>query len=292
MFEGVSVALVTPFSGGDLDEAALREVVRFVLAQGVAGVFPTGCTGEAGTLSDGERRRIWEICLEEAAGKAFVVAGTGTNATASTIARSREAAAVGVDGCMLISPYYNKPGQAGLLAHYRAVADAVDVPLVLYNVPGRTAVNIVPATLAALAEHPRIVAVKEASGSLDQATETMCLSDLTVLSGDDALTLPMAAAGARGVVSVVGHVAGRELAAMLDAHAAGRVQEAAALHRRLYPLMRSLFLESNPGPIKAALAGLGLVKNELRSPLVPVSAETEREISRRLEAAELTSTPV
>jgi len=287
MFEGVSVALVTPFRGGAVDEAALRRLTAHLIEQGVHGLFPTGCTGEAATLSTEEKERVWRLVLEEARGRAFVVAGTGTNDTASTIELTRRAAGLGVDGCMLIAPYYNKPTPAGLEKHYTAVADAVDIPLVLYNVPGRTGVNIRPETVARIARHPRVRAIKEASGSVDQATELLCTTSLTVLSGDDSLTLPMVAAGAHGVVSVLGHVAGRDLVVMLDHFAAGRVGEAAAIHRRLYPMIQALFSESNPGPVKAALARLGLIANELRAPLVPVLPATEARVDEALGAAGL-----
>ena len=271
------MALVTPFRKGALDEDALRRLCRHVLDQGVHGLFPTGCTGEAATLSEEERRRVWTVCVEEAAGRAKVVAGTGTNSTASTLALTRSAVECGVDGCMLITPYYNKPSPKGLLGHYRTVADAVDVPLVLYNVPGRTGLNMTPDVTEALAGHPRIVAIKEASGSVDQVTDILRRgADITVLSGDDTLTLPMVAAGARGVVSVVGHVAGDALVEMLQAHQEGRPGAAAERHRLLFSLTQALFRESNPGPVKALLAHLGVVANELRPPMASVSEETER----------------
>ncbi|NNF06225.1 MAG: 4-hydroxy-tetrahydrodipicolinate synthase [Candidatus Eisenbacteria bacterium] len=287
MFEGVSVALVTPFKNNQLDEASLVRLVQFVLDQGVDGLVPTGCTGEAGALTLDERKRIWEICLREAKGRAFVVAGTGTNTTSSTIEVSRAAEQVGVDGCMLITPYYNKPSQEGVVAHYRAVADAVQRPIMVYNVPGRTGTNILPETVLQLAEHPRIVAIKEASGSVDQVTEILCGSDITVLSGDDSLTLPMLAAGAKGVVSVLGHLAGREIKAMGEAYHAGNVAEAAAIHRRLYPLTRSLFSETNPLPVKAVLAHLGVLENELRLPLVPAKEKTTKKVVAILEKANI-----
>jgi len=287
MFQGVSVALVTPFQNNVVDESALRKLVGHLLDQGVHGLFPTGCTGEAATLSTEEKERVWRVVLEEARGRAFVVAGTGTNDTASTIELTRRAAGMGVDGCMLIAPYYNKPSPAGLEHHYLSVADAVDVPLVIYNVPGRTGVNIRPETVARIARHPRVRAIKEASGSVDQVTEVLCSTDLTVLSGDDSLTLPMAAAGAHGVVSVLGHVAARDTVAMLEHHAKGRVGEAAAIHRRLYPVVQALFAESNPGPVKAALCRLGLIANELRAPMVPVGAATAARVEEALEVAGL-----
>lgn len=289
MFEGVSVAVVTPFRDGAVDEDGLRRVIRHLLDQGVAGVVATGSTGETPTLSLEERRRVWAITVEETRGKAFAVAGTGTNSTRESIEITRLAAEAGVDGCMVVAPYYNKPTQDGIARHVRAVADAVDVPLIVYNVPSRTGVNILPGTLVDLAGHERVAAVKEASGSVDQATEILARCPLTVLSGDDSLTLPMVAAGARGVVSVAGHVVGKEMTAMLAAHRSGKVEEAAALHRRLFPLIKILFGEPNPAPVKAALAELGLIRNELRSPLFPVAEATLDALRRELGALGLTA---
>lgn len=280
MFEGVSVALVTPFREGALDEEALRRLIRHVLGQGVDGLVPTGSTGEAPVLDAAERERVWAVTVEEARGKAFVVAGTGTNDTRTSVELSRRAADAGVDGVMLSGPYYNKPGQKGLEAHFLTVADAVPLPMVIYNIPGRTAVNILPETLARLARHDRIVAVKEASGSLEQATQILAETDLTLLAGDDLLALPLASIGARGVVSVAGHLVGDRIRAMLTAAREGRPEEAARIHRALFPLIRALFLETNPAPVKAALARLGLIQNELRLPLVPVGGETEQILAR------------
>ncbi len=284
MFEGVSVALVTPFRDGALDEEALRRLIRHVLDQGVDGLVPTGSTGEAPVLEAAERERVWAITVEEARGRAFVVAGTGTNDTRTSVELSRRAEAAGVDGVMLSGPYYNKPGPAGLEAHFLAVADAVSVPVMVYNIPGRTAVNILPATLARLARHERIVAVKEASGSLEQATQILAETDLTVLAGDDLLALPLGAIGAAGVVSVAGHLVGDRIQAMLGHLRGGRVGEAARIHRELFPLIRALFRETNPAPVKAALAAAGLIQNELRLPLVPVGGETEKILARELAA--------
>jgi 4-hydroxy-tetrahydrodipicolinate synthase len=283
MFEGVSVALATPFSGGELDEGALRRLVNHVLDHGVAGIVATGTTGETPTLTLAERERIWSLALEVAGGNAFVIAGTGTNSTRESIEFTRRAASIGVDGCMLVTPYYNKPGQKGLTAHFLAVADAVDIPIVLYNVPGRTGVNLLPETVVSMAGHDRIVAIKEASGSLEQTTEILRKTEITVLSGDDALTLPMVAAGARGVVSVAGHLVGGEMASMIDHYRSGRIEEAAIIHQRLSPLFKALFLESNPGPIKAALSHLGMIRNELRLPLIPVETETMSRVVGEME---------
>jgi len=289
MFKGVSVALVTPFSGGVIDESALRDVIQFVLEQNVNGLVATGSTGEAAVLTDDEKLRVWEIVLEEARGRVFVLAGTGTNSTAKTVELTHQAKALGVDGCMLVTPYYNKPSQDGLTAHFKTVADAVDIPLMLYNVPGRTGVNLLPKTVATLAGHERIVAVKDASGTVDQATEILASTDLTVLSGEDALALPMAAAGAHGVVSVAGHIVGRELVDMLEHLRAGRIGEAARLHQTLFPLIEALFAETNPVPVKAALSLLGLIQDEVRLPLVRASEETRARIKHTMSALDLHS---
>ena len=282
MFEGLTVAMVTPFRGGQLDEPATERLVDFLVASAVDGIVVAGSTGEGATLTAPERRRLYDLVKQTAGGRCALIAGTGTNDTAVSIERTREAEQAGYDGAMLVVPYYNKPTPAGQIAHFKTVADATRLPIVLYNVPGRTASTMLPETVAKLAEHPRIVAVKEASGSLDQISAIRCLTDLTILSGDDSLTLPMLAIGAKGIISVVGNAAPREFREMLVHFEAGRLGEAEAAHRRLFPLMRGLFLESNPGPVKFLLASWGMIENELRLPLVPVEKATEPKI---LEAA-------
>jgi len=282
MFEGLTVAMVTPFKSGQLDEPATERMVDFLVASAVDGIVVGGSTGEGATLTAAERRRLYEIVKETAGGRCQLIAGTGTNDTAVSIERTHEAEQAGYDGAMLVVPYYNKPTPAGQIAHFKTVADATRLPIVLYNVPGRTASTMLPETVAKLAEHPRIVAVKEASGSLDQISAIRCLTDLTILSGDDSLTLPMLAVGAKGIISVVGNAAPREFREMLVHWEAGRTAEAEATHRRLFPLMRGLFFESNPGPVKFLLSSWGLIENELRLPLVPIEKATE---ARVLEAA-------
>jgi 4-hydroxy-tetrahydrodipicolinate synthase len=282
MFEGLSVAMVTPMAGGHVDEPAVERLVDFLVASAVDCLVVAGSTGEGATLTGPERRRLYDQVRELAGGRCRLVAGTGTNDTAVSIERTREALAAGYDGAMLVVPYYNKPTPAGQVAHFTAVAEAVDIPIVLYNVPGRTGTNMLPETVARLAAHPRMVAVKEASGSLDQVSAIRRACDITVLCGDDSLTLPMLAVGARGVISVVGNVAPREMRELLVHFEAGRQAEAEAMHRRLLPLMRGLFLESNPGPVKFLLSSWGMIRNELRLPLVPVEKATE---GRILEAA-------
>ncbi len=285
MFEGISVALVTPFHQDKLDEAGFRAVARHVLDQGVVGLVATGSTGEGSALTPAERERVWELAVEEAAGRAFVLAGTGAGSTRETIEATRAAAARGVDGCMLVTPPYAKPTQEGLRRHFLTVADAVDVPIVLYNVPGRTGVNLDPRIAVELGRHERIVAIKEASGSLAQATEILRGGTLTVLSGDDPLALGHFAVGAQGLVSVAGHLVGDALTEMHTAYRSGDGTTAAAIHQRLHPLVEALFLESNPGPLKAALARLGLIRNELRLPLVSAGVGTVERLGIAMEAA-------
>jgi len=289
MFEGLAVALITPFRGGALDREALGRLTAHLVEGGANALYPCGCTGEATSLTREERTQVIRTVVEAARGRAAVVAGTGTALTSETIEVSREAIRAGADAVMVITPYSVKPTQEGLLAHYRAVADAVDRPVVLYNVPSRTGVSIAPETVAKLAEHPRIAAIKEASGSLDQASAIRARSDIVILAGDDSLYLPLLSVGARGVVSVAGHVAPVEMVA-IRAHAlAGRASDAEAVHRRLMPVFRALFLETSPAPVKHAMTRLGFTTGELRLPLVPVRPETAAAVDQALERAGISS---
>jgi 4-hydroxy-tetrahydrodipicolinate synthase len=284
MFEGVSVAVVTPFRNGAVDETAFRALVDRLLGMGVDGVVVGGSTGEAATLSRDERRRIVSAAVAEANGRGFVVAGTGTNDTAQSIELSKDAKAAGVDGIMVVTPYYNKPSPAGLEAHFRAISAAAGLPILAYNVPGRTGYNLPPAMAARLTNVPGVVALKEASGSVDQGMDTMFAAPgLTFLSGEDSLTLPLVAAGAKGVVSVAGHLVGDVIKAMIVAHEAGKVEEARKLNRTVVSVTRAMFLESNPGPVKYAMSKLGWMANELRPPLAPVTPETAATIDAVLE---------
>src|SRR5690348_13080317 len=282
MFEGLSVAMVTPFRGGAVDEEAVARLVEHMLTGGVEGVVVSGSTGEAATCTLEERRRLWAFVKERVRGRAWIVAGTGTNNTADSIANTRLAEELGLDGAMVVTPYYNRPTPKGQVAHFTACAKATRLPLILYNVPGRTGTNTTPDVFAQLQDLPNVKAVKEASGSLDQMSQLKARTRLTLLSGDDALTLPCIAVGGEGIVSVAGQAAPRELRALTDAARAGRAAEARTLHLRLQPLFKALFVESNPGPVKYLLAELGLIRNELRLPLVPVEPATERIV---LEAA-------
>lgn len=276
---GCGTALVTPFTAaGDVDEPRFVALVERQVAAGVPLLVPCGTTGEAATLEPREHQRLIALTVEAARGRARVIAGVGSNATAATIERARAARAAGADAILVVAPYYNKPTQAGLLAHFRAVADAVGgLPVVLYNVPGRTASNITAATTLALArEAENIVGTKEASGDVAQIMAILRErpSHFRVLSGDDALTLPLIALGADGVVSVASNEAPKEMTRLTELALRGEWDAARALHYRLLPLMEANFLESNPGPVKAALAMLGLLAEHYRLPLVPVQEQT------------------
>ncbi len=283
MWEGVGVALVSPFRSGALDSGALAKLTEHLVEQGVRSFYPCGCTGEATSLTREERAKIIGVVREAAGGKAAVIAGTGTASTDETIDLSREAIRLGADGVMVITPYSCRPTQEGLLAHYRAIADAVDRPIVLYNVPSRTGVSVAPETVARLAEHPRIAAIKEASGSVETTSLIRSLCDIAVLAGDDSLFLPLLSIGARGVVSVAGHLIAPDLVALHQHFRAGQAADAEEIHRRVHPLLRALFLETNPGPVKYALHRLGRIAPELRLPLVPVRPETAAAVDQALE---------
>jgi 4-hydroxy-tetrahydrodipicolinate synthase len=274
---GVFTAIVTPFrADGALDGEALRRVVRYQVAGGVAGVVPMGTTGESATVTPEEHERVVAIVVEEARRAPrplLVIAGAGSNDTAKAAELARRSARAGADLLLAVTPYYNKPKQDGLLAHFRAIADAAPLPVVLYNVPGRTGCNLLPDTVLSLAEDARFAAVKEASGNLDQVAEILRgrPERFAVLSGEDSLTLPIVALGGDGVIAVVSNQAPALLVALVDAALAGRRDEAAALHARLLPLMKGNFLESNPIPVKWSVARLGLCEPHLRLPLTPLS---------------------
>jgi 4-hydroxy-tetrahydrodipicolinate synthase len=291
-FEGSYVALVTPFdSDGRIDEGAYRDLIRRQIKAGTQGLVPCGSTGEAATLTHEEFRRALEIALEESRGDVPVMAGVGTNATWKAVELAREAESLGSDALLVLAPYYNKPTQEGLYQHFRAVAREKRLPVMLYNIPGRTAVNVAPATIARIAKDcPNVIAVKDAAGNLDQTSETLalCGPKFTVMSGDDSLTLPMMSVGARGVVSVVANVAPKETRALCDAFLKGDLKKAAALHLKLFPLVKSLFLETNPIPVKAALGMMGLCRPEPRLPLTPLSAAARPALKKALKDFGLT----
>ncbi|MGO9600285.1 MAG: 4-hydroxy-tetrahydrodipicolinate synthase [Isosphaeraceae bacterium] len=271
MFAGCTVALVTPFRDGAVDEAALKALVEWHIEAGTPTISPVGTTGEAPTLSHDEHERVIALVVETAAGRARVLPGTGSNSTAEAIRLTQFAARTGADGALLVAPYYNRPNQEGMYRHFAAIAESTQLPLVLYNIPGRTGRNVEPETVERLARLGPIVAIKEAAGSLDQVSELVIRTDLTVLSGDDSLTLPMLAVGAEGVVSVVANLVPRDVMALIDAFQNGRLNEARDRHARLFPLCKNLLgLAPNPVPLKAALAALGRGNGEVRLPLCPL----------------------
>ncbi len=279
MFTGSYVALVTPFTPSmEIDFEAYGRLVDFQLENGTDGLVPCGCTGEAATLSHEEQKQCIRFVVERVAGRVPVLAGTGSNNTLEAVGLTRFAKEAGADGALLITPYYNKPTAAGQIAHFGTVARAVDMPIMLYNVPGRTGTKIEPATVAALSKVPNITSIKEACGSVDQVSQILGLCDITVLSGDDSLTLPMMAVGAKGVVSVAANVAPADTAALCRLAAAGDYEGARKIHYKLLPLFKGLFIETNPMPVKAALASMGLIQNVLRLPLVPLTESRQPEI--------------
>ncbi|WP_152052245.1 4-hydroxy-tetrahydrodipicolinate synthase [Tautonia marina] len=269
-FKGCTVALVTPFRDGEIDLDALKRLVDWHLEQGTPTISPVGTTGESPTLSHDEHERVIATVIERSQGRANVMAGTGSNATSEAVRLTRFAEKAGADAALLVAPYYNRPSQEGLYAHYARIAEATDLPLVLYNVPGRTARNIEPTTVERLARVARIVAIKEASGSIDQVSEIRLRTDLTILSGDDSLTLPMLAVGAEGVVSVAANLVPRPIIAMIDAFLRGDLAEARRLHLELFPLCRDLLsIAANPIPVKTAMGLLGRIDGSMRLPLCP-----------------------
>ena len=284
-FAGLSVATITPFRAGQVDFEALQRQVEFQIASGTTCICPVGTTGECPTLSHDEHQRVISAAVEAAAGRIKVMAGTGSNSTDEALRLTRWAAKVGADAALVVAPYYNKPTQEGLFQHFQAIAQAVEIPICVYNIPGRTAKNIEPETIMRMAELPNITMVKEATGSLDQASQIINATDLTVLSGDDSLTLPLMAVGARGVVSVVGNIVPKDAIALIEAFNSGDMAEARRLHHKLFPLCRDMLsLATNPIPIKAAMRMLGRDTGELRLPLTQLSPAEEKKLRETLAA--------
>lgn len=282
MFSGAITALVTPFKNGAVDEDSLDALVNWQIEKGIDGLLACGCTGEAATLTNREHLLVIGKVMEAAAGRVPVIAGTGKNDTASSIELSREAAAMGVDAVLLITPYYNKPTPRGQVEHYTSVADAVDCPVILYNVPGRTGTNMLPETVAVLSRHPSIVAIKDAAGSAERVTAIRNLCDITILSGDDPIAMAQVALGGSGVISVVSNIAPAEMSNLVYFTAAGELDRAREIQTRLYPLIKAMFLETNPIPVKKALSLMGMINDELRLPLVSMSEELVPELQRIL----------
>lgn len=272
-FAGLSVAIVTPFRDGAVDMARLREQVDFQVQAGTTCICPVGTTGESPTLSHDEHERVIAESVQAAAGRLLVMPGTGSNSTAEAVRLTKFAAKAGADAALVVGPYYNRPTQEGIYQHFKALAESVDIPICVYNIPARTGRNIEPETIIRLAELPGIALVKEATASLDQASQVLAATDLTLLAGDDSMTLPLLAIGGRGVISVVGNLVPGDMRALLDAFEAGDLATAQAMHLKLFTLCRDLLgLASNPIPIKAALAMVGRDTGEVRLPLVPLEA--------------------
>ncbi len=270
-FAGLSVAIVTPFRDGKLDSARLKEQIDFLAEAGATCICPVGTTGESPTLTHDEHERVIAESIAAAAGRLLVMPGTGSNSTAEAVRLTKFAAKAGADAALVVGPYYNRPTQQGIYEHFKALAEAVEIPICVYNIPARTGRNIEPETIIRLAELPGIAMLKEATGAMDQASQVLAATDLTVLSGDDSMTLPLLAIGGRGVISVVGNLVPGDMKALCDAFGAGNLSEARALHMKLFSLCRDLLgLASNPIPIKAAMAMVGRDTGEIRLPLVPL----------------------
>jgi 4-hydroxy-tetrahydrodipicolinate synthase len=283
MFSGSLIPIITPFQDGAIDEKGLVQLIEFHIAAGTDGIIPCGTTGESATLSHQEHEKIIDICVEAANRRVPVIAGTGSNNTCEAIKLTRYAETAGADGALLITPYYNRPTQEGLYQHYRAIASEVDIPLILYNVPGRTGVNMMPETVARLAELPAIVGIKEATGSLRHVCDIihLCGPDFEVFSGDDFTNYAILAVGGRGVISVTANIVPERIAAMWDAFAAGDYNTSRDIHYQLIPLHDAMFLETNPIPVKTALGLMGKINPEMRlplSPLTPANLETLKKV--------------
>lgn len=281
MFEGSIVAVVTPFKNGKVDFPALKRLIEWHIQEGTHGIVPCGTTGESATLDYEEHHRVIEVTVKAVRGRVPVIAGTGANSTEEAIMITKGARKAGADGALLVSPYYNKPSQEGIYRHYKAIADSVNgFPLVLYNVPGRTASNILPATVARLARINNIVAIKEATGDMRQMSDLirLCPKSFHLISGDDFTTFTMGMLGGKGVISVVANVLPGEVAAMMEAIKAGDVQKARKIHYMLEELNGAMFMDSNPVPVKTALAMMGKIKEEFRLPLCPMSRENRAKL--------------
>ena len=286
MFEGSFVAIVTPFKNGEVDASALRELIEFHILNGTNGIVPCGTTGESATLNHAEHEEVIRISVETCKGRIPVLAGTGSNATQEAIELTLRAQKIGANGALLITPYYNKPTQEGLFQHFSAVAKETDIPIILYNVPSRTSINMLPSTVARLSSVNNIVGIKEASGSLVQVSEIidLCGSDFEVISGEDPLTWPILAIGGKGVISVTANLVPNKFAKLVDAARTGDVETAKALHYELLKLNDIMFVETNPIPVKSALALMDRIQNEFRAPLCPPSEESLSQLKTVLKA--------
>lgn len=286
MFKGSIVAIVTPFKEGKVDDEAYRELIEFQIENGTNAIVPCGTTGESATLNMEEHARVIDTAIEAVNGRVPVIAGTGGNSTSEAIELTRHAKNAGADATLQVTPYYNKPTQEGLYRHFKAIAEAVALPQVLYNVPGRTGVNMVPETVARVAELREVVAIKEASGNLEQMAEIVRLAgdNITLLSGDDTVTLPVLSLGGKGVVSVVANIAPKDTSDMVRAWEEGNVEKARALFYKLFPLCQAMFFETNPIPVKTSLALMGKIQDELRLPLAPMAPANLEKLKKVLYA--------
>ena len=284
MIKGSIVAIVTPFKNGKVDEKALGDLIEWHISQGTNAIVPCGTTGEASTLDYDEHYRVVEIAVKTVNKRIPVIAGTGSNSTDETVMITAKAKEHGADAALIVAPYYNKPTQEGLYRHYKMVAEAVDIPIVVYNVPGRTSVNILPATVARLAEIKNIVAIKEATGDMRQVSDVirLCGDRIAVISGDDFTTLALLALGGKGVISVSANVAPKDVSDMCASWERGQIDDARALHYKLEPLNASMFIETNPIPVKTALAMMGRIKEEFRMPLCEMSPANKEKLRKVL----------
>ncbi len=280
MIRGAIVAIVTPFKDGQVDEEKYRELIEFQIEQGTHGIVPCGTTGESATLSHAEHKRVVEICLDQVKKRVPVIAGTGSNNTAEALELTKHAQAAGADAALMISPYYNKPTQEGIYQHFKVIAENTQIPIIVYNVPGRTALNMLPETVARLAALPNIIGIKEATGDLNQGAKVirLCPPDFIVLSGDDFTAFPLMCIGGRGVISVISNVVPNDMASMCNAFFAGDYAQAKALHYKMFPLMEAMFFETNPVPAKTALKLMGKLNGEVRLPLCAMSPANEEKL--------------
>ena len=287
MFTGSIVALVTPFNDGEVDFDKLGELVEYHIDNGTNAIIPCGTTGESPTLSHREHGEVIGKVIKAANGRIPVIAGTGSNNTSEAVSMTRYAKEAGADGSLLITPYYNKPTQQGIYEHYKAILEEVDIPIIIYNVPSRTGVSISAETVARLAEFDNIVAIKEATGDIDQTSQILNMCNITVLSGDDSLTLPIMSVGGKGVVSVLANILPREVLELTSSILNGEIENAQRLHKSLFPLCKAMFIETNPIPVKTAMKLLGRLNGEIRLPLCSMSKEHEQQLKKILEEHEL-----
>jgi 4-hydroxy-tetrahydrodipicolinate synthase len=284
MFKGAIVAIVTPFRNGQVDEETYRKLIEFQIVNGTDGIVPCGTTGESSTLSHEEHDRVIAIAIDAAKKRVPVIAGTGSNSTDEALRLTRHAYEAGADGALMVCPYYNRPTQEGLYQHYKLIAESVPIPIIPYNIPGRTGVNMLPETVARLSKISNIVGIKEASGSIKQMQDviSLCDNDFDVLSGDDFFTLPLLLIGGKGVISVISNIAPADMANMIDAFEAGNIAQARKLHDKMVPLIDALFIETNPVPVKAALSMMGKIDYDVRLPLYKMSDSNYEKLKKAM----------